>query len=302
MKGEIIWKTSVTTAVEAEDAVAELLTTLVAPHPSTYTDAESGVPTISVYTTAAPRNVAATKAALRRGLAGIKACGLDVGPGRISLVKLPRENWAESWKRHFPPLEIEARLLVKPSWSKRKPRAGQALVTLDPGLSFGTGQHPTTEFCLREIARHTDGYQPNSLLDMGTGSGILAIAAAKLGYAPVHAFDFDPQCVRVAKANAMTNRVAKKTRITRADLTKLPRCSSEQYDVVCANLLADLLIAERDRILNRVKPGGVLVVAGILKREFGEVAAVYRGAGMKSVASKVQNEWQSATFKRSQEI
>ena len=298
MKGEIIWKTSVTTAVEAEDAVAELLTTLVAPHPSTYTDAESGVPTISVYTTAAPRNAAATKAALGHGLAGIKACGLDVGPGRISLVKLPRENWAESWKRHFPPLEIGAKLLVKPSWSKRKPRTGQALVTLDPGLSFGTGQHPTTGFCLREIVRHTDNYQPHSLLDMGTGSGILAIAAAKLSYAPVHAFDFDPQCVRVAKANATTNRVANKIRITRADLTKLPRCSSEQYDVVCANLLANILTAERDRILARVKPGGVLIVAGILKREFKEVVAAYRAAGMKLISSQAGKEWRSGAFAR----
>jgi ribosomal protein L11 methyltransferase len=298
MKGEIIWKISIATAAESEDAVGELLATLVAPGPSTYTDADTGVPTVSVYTKTAPKNVATTKAALHRGLAGIKSCGLDVGPGRVSIVRLPRENWAESWKRHFPPLEIGTKLLVKPSWSKRKPRTGQVLVTLDPGLSFGTGQHPTTEFCLREIVRHFNTYRPQSLLDMGTGSGILAIAAAKLGYAPVHAFDFDPQCVRVARANVATNRAEKKIRISRADLTKLPRRSSRQYDVVCANLLANILIAERNRILARVKPGGILVVAGILKREFNEVATAYHAAGMKLIASQAQKEWQSGTFAR----
>ncbi len=131
---------------------------------------------------------------------------------------------------------------------------------------------------------------------MGTGSGILAISAAKLGYAPVHAFDFDPQCVRVAKANAATNRVGRKIHITPADLTKLPLRCAKQYDVVCANLLADLLIAERDRILARVKPDGMLVVAGILKREFQEVQTAYEAAGWFLVASKAEKEWRSGTF------
>ena len=298
MKSEVIWKISIATATEAEEAVAELLAAQVTPMPSAYTDAETGVTTVSAYTTTPPKNLNATKTVLRHGLAKIRACGLNVGPARISLIKLPRENWADSWKRHFPPLEIGPALLVKPSWSRRRPRAGQKLVVLDPGLSFGTGQHATTEFCLREIVRLTDPEQPQALLDIGTGSGILAIAAARLGYAPVHAFDFDPQCIRVSRANARSNRVQNKIRITRGDLTKLSRRSAPKFDVVCANLLADLLISERDRILARVKPEGMLVVAGILKREFEEVVAAYRAAGMKLIASKEQKEWRSGTFSR----
>jgi ribosomal protein L11 methyltransferase len=324
MKRETIWKTSIATTAEAEDAVAELLATHVAPGPSAYTDVETGVTTVSVYTTTPPKKFPATKNALRSGLAQLKLFGLNIGSGRISLVKLPRENWADSWKRHFPALEIGPALLVKPSWIKRKLKPGQKLVVLDPGLSFGTGQHPTTGFCLQEIVRHspasdrgrspsaahskaqssrkigraTTGSQPRSLLDMGTGSGILAIAAAKLGYAPVHAFDFDPQCVKVSAANARTNRVETKIKITRADLTKLPLRTAKQYDFVCANLLANLLITERDRILARVKPGGVLVVAGILKREFSEVQSVYEAAGWRLMASKSQKEWRSGTFQR----
>lgn len=321
MKGEIIWKTSVATTTEAEDAVSELLAAIVAPSPSAYTDAESGVTTVSVYAIKSPKNLGATKAALRSGLNELKRFGINVGSARISIVKLPRENWADSWKRHFPALEIGDALLVKPSWIKRKLRPGQKLVVLDPGLSFGTGQHPTTGFCLHELAKprerqHLAGRslktnkgnspargqrsrkQTRSFLDMGTGSGILAIAAAKLGYAPVHAFDFDPQCVKVSRANTKTNRVENKIRITQADLTKLPRRSARRYDFVCANLLANLLIAERDRILTRVKPDGTLVVAGILSREFHEVQNAYEAAGWKLVASKVEKEWRSGTFRR----
>ncbi|MEK7781233.1 MAG: 50S ribosomal protein L11 methyltransferase [Verrucomicrobiota bacterium] len=298
MKGEIIWKTSVATTTEAEDAVAELLATHVAPSPSAYTDAETGVTTVSAYATQPPKNITATKAALQAGLKQLKHFGLNIGSARISIVQLPKENWANSWKRHFPALEIGKALLVKPSWIKRKLKPGQKLVVLDPGLSFGTGQHPTTGFCLHEIARHAQAESPRTFLDMGTGSGILAIAAVKLGYAPVHAFDYDPQCVKVSHANARTNRVENKIRITQADLTKLPRRAPKQYDFVCANLLANLLIAERDRILARVKPDGVLVVAGILKREFSEVQSVYEAGGWKLSASKVEKEWRSGTFIR----
>lgn len=298
MKRETIWKTSISTTAEAEDAVAEILATHVAPSPSAYTDVETGGTTVSVYSTTPLQNEAAVTAALRRAVNELKSYGLNVGSGRISIVKLPRENWADSWKRHFPALEIGKALLVKPSWIKRKLKPGQKLVVLDPGLSFGTGQHPTTAFCLREIARHAKPTARRSFLDVGTGSGILAIAAAKLGYAPVKAFDFDLQCVKVSRANARTNRVEKKIRITQADLTQLPRRATKQYDFVCANLLANLLIAERDRILARMEPSGVLVVAGILKREFNEVQRAYKRVGWYLVASQAQKEWRSGTFAR----
>jgi ribosomal protein L11 methyltransferase len=296
MKPETIWKTSIVTTAEADEAVAELLAALVAPSPSSYTDVESGHTIVSAYSTKPPEDVAAVKPALRSGLNAIRACGLHLGLATITIQKLPRENWAESWKRHFKPIEINQRLLVRPSWIRRRPKHGQSVIILDPGLSFGTGQHPTTEFCLRELVAHRDESCSQSLLDIGTGSGILAIAAAKLGYAPVHAFDYDPQAVHVAKANATTNRVTNQIRLTRSDLTKLPLRSTRQADIVCANLLANLLIAERRRILARVRPGGILIVAGILAREFLEVRRAYEAAGLHLVASRAEKEWRSGTF------
>jgi len=210
-------------------------------------------------------------------------------------------------------------LLVKPSWSKRRPRKNQALVILDPGLSFGTGQHPTTAFCLGEIVRlsntmvdaplprrttaqqhrrHQIAAAQQSFLDIGTGSGILAIAAAKLGYRPVHAFDFDAEAVRVARANARVNRVQTKLEVGHVDVSKLPPRPVRKYDLICANLISDLLIAERWRIAAQLNRGGTLVLAGILKSEFPEVQAAFKILSLKLVSSKTEKEWRSGSFRR----
>jgi ribosomal protein L11 methyltransferase len=241
------------------------------------------------------------RARLEAGLEAIRSCGLKIGPGRISLARVRREDWAESWKRHFKPIEIGPALLIKPSWSRRRPRQGQALVVLDPGLSFGTGQHPTTAFCLEQLAaRRARGKEAQSFLDIGTGSGILAIAAARLGYAPIDAFDFDPEAVRVARANARRNRVSGRIRFFRQDVTRLPRRAKRKYSLVCANLISSLLVAERDRILARLSDDGLLVLAGILKTEFQKVRKAYEAAGLRLAASRAQNEWRSGSFARAQ--
>lgn len=314
---------SIATTSEAEEAVGELLLRVLGQTPSTYTDAETGETTVSTYI---ERGVwgPGKWGELLRGLRTLRECGLTVGVGEITATNIRREDWAESWKRHFKPLDIGGALLLKPSWVKRKPRKGQAVVVLDPGLSFGTGHHATTGFCLKQLVAvrkgaglrlrlgvrscgdslaltrnlNLDPAPPLSLLDIGTGSGILAISAAKLGYAPVRCFDFDPESVRVAKANAAQNGVARLVRPARQDLTKLPLASATRYDVVCANLIYDLLIAERDRILNRVKPGGVLVLAGILQTQFAKVERAYRRAGWRLIATEVEKEWQSGAFRR----
>jgi len=290
-----LWRVSVTTSAEAEDAVAEMLGGVCNAAAATYYELETGISTVSVFRDQKPdsRKLRAKIAVQLRRIAG---CGLKLGAGRIEIARVKREDWAESWKRHFHPLAIGKELLVKPSWSKKLPRKNQAVVILDPGLSFGTGQHPTTSFCLHELVRHRQNGTAQSFLDIGTGSGILAIAAVKLGYQPVHAFDFDPESVRVAKENARKNRVDAKMRLTRGDVTKLPLPSARQYDVVCANLISNLLIAERRRIVNRLNPAGILVLAGILAVEFGEVERAFADVKMRLVASRVENEWCSGAF------
>ncbi|HEY1719239.1 MAG TPA: 50S ribosomal protein L11 methyltransferase, partial [Verrucomicrobiae bacterium] len=200
------------------------------------------------------------------------------------------------WKRHFKPIEIGDLLLVKPSWSKKRPRKNQAVVILDPGLSFGTGQHPTTEFCLGEIVRCRKNGMLQSFLDIGTGSGILAIAAAKLGFKPVRAIDFDPEAVRVAKANAKANGVLRKIEIVRGDVTKFSTKAKNRFDLVCANLISNLLIAERKKITAQLKPGGILVLAGILKLEFLDVQKKFEELGLQLISSRSKREWRSGSF------
>jgi len=306
-----LWRVSVTTSLEAEDAVAEMLGELFGTAAAAYFNLETGISTVSIF-----RDQKLDSKKVRTEIAAhlkrIESCGLKLGAGKIEIAKVKREDWKESWKRHFHPLEIGKSLLVKPSWSKKHPHKNQAVVILDPGLSFGTGQHPTTSFCLHQIVAAV-GRPPHisnktkkaalcreaatiSFLDIGTGSGILAIAAAKLGYQPVHAFDFDPESVRVAKENTRKNRVDAKIKLTRGDITKLPQKPARQYDLVCANLISNLLIAERRRIVNRLKPGGILVLAGILAVEFGEVQAAFEKLGLKLAAKRMENEWCSGSF------
>lgn len=291
-----LWKISVSTSAAAEDAVAQLLERLFGQPASLYADARKQSVVATVYVPKASECSAARSIALRTGLRGIREAGLDIGPGRITVKQIRKEDWAESWKRHFKPIEIGTALLLKPSWSKRQPKKNQALVVLDPGLSFGTGQHPTTRFCLGQLVTVQKQAGVKSFLDIGTGSGILAIAAAKLGYKPISAFDSDKEAVRVARANAVQNGVAGKVPLLCRDLIGLPRRGGKRYDLVCANLIFDLLLQEADRICGRLRPGGRLVLAGILRSQFGAVRAAYEQRGVELVSSKAEREWASGAF------
>lgn len=286
VKSKSLWQISIATSPESEEMVSALLEEIFSQPASVYFDADKKTSTLSVY-------LDSFSAKDTRELKRNKA----LGRYKVRVKKLGREDWAESWKRHFKPLEIGSLLLIKPSWSKRHAKKGQAVVILDPGLSFGTGQHPTTEFCLTQLVKKRTPEVLQSFLDMGTGSGILAIAAAKLGYSPIHAFDFDPDAVRIAKTNAKANRVLEKISFAEADLTKLPTKATRKFDSVCANLISNLLIEQRDKILMRLKQNGVLVLAGILKKEFGVVQKSYESAGLKLISSRAQKEWRSGAFR-----
>lgn len=286
---------SVTTLPEAEEAVGEILFNLFDSSTVTWHDLDSGESTVSVYVELRQSNVTADRRSLRNQLKGLPEFGPATGSLRITLRKVKPEDWAESWKRHFKPIEIGDQLLIKPSWSKRKPRAGAKVVILDPGLSFGTGQHPTTSFCLEQLAAAKHIADRQSFLDIGTGTGVLAIAAAKVGYQPVQAFDFDPVAARIAQENSDLNNCSE-IEYSEQDLMKLPVRSKQKFDVICANLMYDVLIAGQKRIINRLTPNGRLIVAGILTTQFSMVVDSYRNAGMQLVKSGCKGEWTSGTL------
>jgi ribosomal protein L11 methyltransferase len=291
-----LWKFSVTTSSEAEDAVAVCIEKFFGRPAVGYTHLPTRRATVSAYFDSKPPWSQEVRARLQAELVRLKKSGLRAGSCRVSLQRLQRQDWAEAWKRHFPPFEVQDKLLVKPSWSRRQPRRGQGLIVLDPGLSFGTGQHATTRFCLEQLVVRRRPGAAQSFLDMGTGSGILAIAAARLGYSPVVAFDCDTEVVRVARTNARRNRIGRRIRFAQKDVTCLPQRPRQKFDVVCANLIADLLVRERERIAAHVMPSGIVVLAGILKAEFRLVQKAYEGRGLKLVASRSEKEWRSGSF------
>jgi ribosomal protein L11 methyltransferase len=296
VKRPILSRITVTTSAEAEEAVAALLECAVAQPAVSYTDFDTGITTVSAYLEQKPAQWTATFDRLAAGLQVLRAGGLAAGRGRISLTRMKRQDWAESWKRHFRPMEIGRSLLIRPSWSRRAARRGQAVIVLDPGLSFGTGHHPTTRYCLRQLVAARRRGRDQSVLDLGTGSGILAIAAAKLGYRRVDAVDLDAHCLRVASANARRNRVTRKVRFSRQDIRESPTRAARQYSIVCANLIATVLMEHQRGIVARLEPGGLLVMAGILKREFPKVERAYAAAGLRLVGSRVEGEWRSGAF------
>lgn len=285
---------TVITSAEAEDSVAELLQRIFDETASIYSSREKHVSAVTVYVERPLKDLRALEPKIRAGFKEIEMYGLDTTPGEVRIAKIRREDWAESWKKYFKTIRIGRKLLIKPSWSKTKPVKGQAVVVLDPGLSFGTGQHPTTSYCLKKLV---EAARPGAgLLDAGCGSGILAISAAKLGYSPVEAFDFDPVAVRVAKENLRRNRVEGKVRCRRQDLTKLNATSRKKFQVICANLIADLLISEADRLIGRLAPEGRLIIAGVLGTQFQDVQRAFEAKGLELLHTNTEGEWQSGVF------
>ncbi|HEY6169642.1 MAG TPA: 50S ribosomal protein L11 methyltransferase [Verrucomicrobiae bacterium] len=283
---------------ELEEPVAALFERVFGVAPTIYFDERRRRSTVTVYLAKRPSSDGLEVRALHCGLAELRSLWLDFGRTRLKVNFVRPQDWVESWKRHFRPIEIGRALLIKPSWSRRRARRGQAVVVLDPGLSFGTGRHASTAFCLREIVRRRRAGGAQSMLDVGCGSGILGIAAVKLDYATVDAFDFDPDAVRIARENAANNGAARGVKIFQADLTQLPRRGAQRYSVVCANLIYDLLIAESARLVARLASDGVLVLAGILDRQFDAVRRHYERAGLKLQRTRREGEWRSGVFAR----
>jgi ribosomal protein L11 methyltransferase len=282
---------------EVEEAVSDLLGQVCQQTATTYSPHETDLSIVSVFYPTGQKPSTSTLAAIRAGLKAIQANGLNTSHATLSVTRIRRENWAESWKRHFKPLKIGRTLLIRPSWSRLKPSTGQHVVILDPGLSFGTGHHPTTAFCLEQLVRCHKTGQKVSFLDIGSGSGILAITAARLGFSPIHAFDYDVDAVRIARENARRNHVGKQIRFTRQDLAQAPMTVKHPYDLVCANLECGSLVRFHQQILHRLGPDGTLVLSGILQSQFDQVHQAYLQAGMKMVNTKAVKEWRSGAFR-----
>ena len=217
-------------------------------------------------------------------------------PPQFSL--LGEEDWATSWKAHFKPLAVGQRLLVTPSWETGGQDEERAIIVLDPGMAFGTGGHETTRLCLECLEGLLVPAPPAlstvKILDLGTGSGILAIAAAKLGAMQIDAVDIDPQAVVVAEENCTLNKVAKQISCSSTPLEQL----GDGYGIILANILAEELVRMAPGIVSRMAPGGSLILSGILAEREELVRNGFDPFPLSFEASLAAGEWRCLHYRR----
>ena len=217
------------------------------------------------------------------------------GPLSFRWKVLREENWAEKWKANFKPLHATARIVIKPPWEEYRKGKEEIVIVIDPGMAFGTGTHPTTQMCLQAMEELIPSFpRPPSLLDFGTGSGILAIAAQKLGAVRTLAVDIDPVAVRCARENAVANRLSRRMEFRTGSAEGL----RSRFDIVMANLLPQELLKTASLLARRVSSHGVLVVSGILKGQKKEIAAAFAKEGLAIGSSKENEGWICLVLKK----
>lgn len=241
------------------------------------------------------RFVRAAIAGAREALGHLQAFGLRP-IGELETRVVHESDWAEAWKRHFPVLRVGRRLVIRPTWRRHRAAPGDVVLALDPGMAFGTGLHPSTRLCLAalerladegRLARGTARDGTARVLDLGCGSGILAIAAGRLGAGELLGLDTDPIAVEATLANARRNRLARRLRARRGTLPS----GAGPWDVVVANLVAALLVDLAGPLRDELRPGGALVASGIfIDREAG-VRGVLESAGLAVTARSAEGDW-----------
>jgi len=184
-------------------------------------------------------------------------------------------DWSESWKKHMPVLQLGERIVIRPSWLEYVPQTGDVVIQLDPGMAFGTGLHPTTQLCLQALERYLS--TGADVLDLGTGTGILSIAAAKLGAKHILAVDNDPVAIQVARENVVQNQVSDFITLREGELVD----ASGKYDLVLVNILARVILDMLDNgLVTRVRSGGLVIAAGLLEDQEADVISAFEREGL----------------------
>lgn len=209
------------------------------------------------------------------------------------------EDWAESWKAFFDVERAGRRTVIRPSWRDYEPRPGEIVLDLDPGMAFGTGQHPTTRLCLAALEKYVrEGME---MLDLGCGSGILAVAAAKLGCAGVLALDIEPVAIDATRANARRNGVEARIRCERGslgDAWPLAEAAGQTADLVVANISAGVLVDLAAPIARAMRPGAVFVGSGVIGQRLDEVLVALAAAGLTIEAIRAEGDWRAIIAQR----
>ena len=235
-----------------------------------------------------PAAVESVVAEVATALGHLQAFGLRP-IGELTTRLVHEADWAEAWKAHFPVLRVGRRLVIRPTWRRHRRAPDDVVLALDPGMAFGTGLHPTTRLCLAMLEGVADrGLLDGArVLDAGCGSGILAIAALRLGASSALGVDTDPIAVEATIANARRNRLVRRIRARTGSLPS----GEPAFEIVLANLIASVLVALAADLRAELGPGGVLVASGIFHDREAEVQTALETAGLEVTARATEGEW-----------
>jgi ribosomal protein L11 methyltransferase len=227
--------------------------------------------------------------------------------------ELAEEDWAEAWKKHYTILHIGKSLVIKPSWLEYAAQANEVIIELDPGMAFGTGLHPTTRLCmvaLEEYAANLAKAHPKRseaeskgpsqglrMIDVGTGSGVLSIAAAKLGARDILALDLDAIAVETAARNVAINHAENVVRVERGSIDAEKH--RNRFDLVCINILAEVICELAPAVAAALRPGGTVIASGILDFKADTVVDALRAVGIETVEKKQEEDWVTLVGKKS---
>ena len=217
----------------------------------------------------------------------------NAGSLRIETRSVNDKSWADVWKKYFKPFYAGQHLVVKPTWEPFDPAPGDRVIEIDPGMAFGSGTHETTGMCLSILEENIRGGE--EIIDVGTGSGILAIGAALLGAGHVLAVDIDPDAVKVAAENVANNHVQDVVTVQQGDLL-------EKVDAVCdicvANIISDIIISFAAPLMSHIRPGGLFICSGIVSMRADEVAQALLDAGYEIIQKYTRGEWTAFLSRR----
>ena len=229
---------------------------------------------------------------------------VDIGEGTITNSETEDKDWINNWKKYFSSFTI-GDILIKPTWEEVKPEdADKFMIEIDPGISFGTGKHETTQLCIKQLIKYIEGAKKApTVLDVGCGSGILSIVALKLGAKEVVGTDLDADCMISTRDNMQVNHLDEKlgtfyvgNLIDDTELQK--KVGTEKYDIVVANILADVIIPMAPVIPDRLKEGGYFITSGIIDFKENEVKEAIEAAGLKVIEINHQGEWVNITAQK----
>ena len=202
---------------------------------------------------------------------------LPVGSGKIETQMVAEEDWMNAWKEYYKPFHLGHHIFVVPSWIEAEPEEDDILLTMDPGMAFGTGTHETTSMCMALLEDHVK--PGDTVFDIGCGSGILGIVAAKVGAGEVVCSDLDPNAVLVAKENVEKNGVSDVITVCQGDLVKIPEIQGKKADILVANIIADVIIGVCPNLPPYIKENGIFISSGIIKERKEDVVKALKENG-----------------------